>query len=70
MTAAVSFRAWLRRQEHRDDPVGDLARDAADDRMFPHVGKLDTIVGYLLLMHACHEAVEAARVAHAEWRAS
>lgn len=25
------FRAWLTRQRHRDDPVGDIARDLADD---------------------------------------
>lgn len=27
-----SFAAWLRGQRHRQDPVGDLARDVARDR--------------------------------------
>lgn len=31
MTAAPTFATWLRAQLHRDDPTGDLARDAVGD---------------------------------------
>ena len=34
--AAMTFQQWLRRQCHREDPVGDLARDAAHDRDKPY----------------------------------
>jgi hypothetical protein len=27
----MTFNSWLRKQRHRDDPVGDLARDYIDD---------------------------------------
>lgn len=27
----MTFRGWLREQVDRDDPVGDIARDALDD---------------------------------------
>jgi hypothetical protein len=32
---AKSFGAWLKKQRHRDDPVGDLARDAEKDSSAP-----------------------------------
>lgn len=30
-----TFAHWLHKQTTRNDPVGDLARDAAQDRTFP-----------------------------------
>jgi uncharacterized protein YozE (UPF0346 family) len=44
----MSFKTWLLRQQHRDDPVGDLARDVAQDKHFPRRNaKLRTLVRYL-----------------------
>ncbi len=31
----MTFQQWLHSQQHRDDPVGDLARDAHADRDTP-----------------------------------
>jgi hypothetical protein len=43
-----SFAAWLRNQRRRDDPVGDLARDAAADRHWPKAAKsLPRLLDYL-----------------------
>jgi hypothetical protein len=36
MQGTMTFQGWLRRQRHRDDPVGDLAQDAVHDRQKPH----------------------------------
>ena len=61
-----SFFEWLSRQRHRDTLVGDLARDAADDRTFPR-GELtrDELLAHLRRVYACSEALDAAKAA---WR--
>ena len=65
-----SFAAWLRNQRRRDDPVGDLARDAAADRHWPKAAKsLPRLLDYLAGRGACPGAVEACRRAWAEFRA-
>ena len=65
-----SFAAWLRNQRRRDDPVGDLARDAAADRHWPKAAKsLPRLLDYLAGRWACPGAVEACRRAWAEFRA-
>jgi len=65
-----SFVAWLRNQRRRDDPVGDLARDAAADRHWPKAAKsLPRLLDYLAGRGACPGAVEACRRAWAEFRA-
>ena len=65
-----SFAAWLRNQRRRDDPVGDLARDAAADRHWPKAAKsLPRLLDYLAGRRACPGAVEACRRAWAEFRA-
>jgi uncharacterized protein YozE (UPF0346 family) len=64
-----SFAAWLRNQRRRDDPVGDLARDAAADRHWPKAAKsLPRLLDYLAGRGACPGAVEACRRAWAEFR--
>ena len=64
-----TFAHWLRKQTKRKDPIGDLARDAAQDRTFP----LDTSSGpklrsYMRSCPACNEAMEALEKALMEWR--
>jgi transcriptional regulator with XRE-family HTH domain len=66
-----TFAHWLRKQTKRNDPIGDLARDAAQDRTFP----VDTSSGpklrsYMRSCRACDEAIEALEEALAEWRGS
>lgn len=66
-----TFAHWLRKQTERNDPVGDLARDAAQDRIFP----VDTSSGpklrsYLRSINACNGAMEALEQALAQWRAT
>ena len=64
------FTTWLKAQRGRDDPVGDLARDAAADRHWPKAAKsLPRLLDYLAGRGACPGAVEACRRAWAEFRA-
>ncbi|MAG24105.1 hypothetical protein CMI47_00870 [Candidatus Pacearchaeota archaeon] len=43
------FTRWLLEQEHRNDPVGDLARDAKLDKDWPSCpGSLDLFRGHLI----------------------
>ena len=44
MNRPNTFTNWLRLQIDRQDPIGDLARGAAEDRMWPRSGK--TVEGY------------------------
>jgi len=62
------FSTWLRRQTHRDDPVGDLARDAKADRDWPGpTSDLQALQRHLALKRACPEARAALKRAHREW---
>ena len=64
----MTFREWLRQQEHRDDPVGDLARDADRDKHFPRRNaKFRTLVRHLEEQWAIPPAVEALHRAWEEW---
>lgn len=48
LRAQSPFFRWLMTQSDRNDPVGDLARDAARDKTFPtHLNSLDEIQRYL-----------------------
>jgi hypothetical protein len=76
MTPADGFAGWLRAQRHRDDPVGDLARDFVDDRRQGCLGRaVRTARG--LRSHICHRhdqvdttlALAALERAHAEFAA-
>jgi hypothetical protein len=64
-----TFRQFLYSQRKRDDPIGDLARDAIQDRYAPWrtVGQF---LLYLEEVNACQGAIEAARQATREWSAS
>ncbi|MFC3444087.1 YozE family protein [Sphingobium rhizovicinum] len=64
-----TFAHWLHKQVKRNDPVGDLARDAAQDRTFP----VDTSSGpklrsYMRSCWASDAAIDALEEALTEWR--
>lgn len=68
MTAG--FKAWLRLQRHRHDPVGDLARDACADNLWPRGrARLQTLHDHLARMGAIPEAHDALDRAWFEWNA-
>jgi hypothetical protein len=63
------FTTWLAAQKSRNNPVGDLARDAADDSRFPRrVASLNRLTAYLASRGACPGALEAARRAWKEFQ--
>lgn len=59
------FSKWLLNQQHRDDPIGDLARDVVADRNWPSAGNLDSYLDYLADMHAAAIAID---VLEKAWR--
>jgi uncharacterized protein YozE (UPF0346 family) len=62
------FKAWLRHQQHRRDPVGDLARDAHHDHEWPRgSARLRTLHDHLDEMNACAAAHDALDRAWLEW---
>lgn len=70
----MTFKAWLRTQKRRDDPVGDFARDALEDRRFPRVST-DTLGGgwtkvrrHLQAIGACDSAEDAGFQAWREYQ--
>jgi len=64
----TGFKAWLDTQTQRNDPVGDIARDAAADSRWPRGNaKLGTLIGHLESHGASPAAIEALRGAYDEW---
>lgn len=64
--AQLTFYAWLRQQDGRQDVVGAFARYAVRDRLFPqHARKL---VMFLIRYEGMPEQREAVKIAHREWR--
>jgi len=62
------FKAWLRTQARREDAVGDLARDAIQDRCWPRgSASLHHLEKHLEKHGAIPEAMEALRLARTEW---
>jgi uncharacterized protein YozE (UPF0346 family) len=62
------FTGWLYAQRHRDDRVGDLARDARMDRDWPSWCR--TLTGYRRYMErvgACDAAVASLDIAWRQW---
>ena len=67
----MTFNQWLKAQVFRDDPVGDLARDAAmDDRPKPRKNKLTTWHAFLGSAGACSAAHDALDEAWEAYEAS
>ena len=57
-----SFYAFLKTCTGRDDPIGDFASDARQDRQFPRqTTSWSRIQGYLVMRGACREAKAAGR---------
>ena len=66
---ASGFPRWLFQQRTRDDPVGDLARDALMDGSFPQTGTdPDVFENHLVRLGACYDARVAMDGALAEFR--
>lgn len=61
-----SFGAWMRRQQHRDDPVGDLARDLEADPLGPADERITTVFDYVASVGS-DVAVTACIAASREW---
>lgn len=53
------FHGWIRRQCHRDDAIGDLARDLAADPDAPPTNDVRAIAQYLRSAGACDGALQA-----------
>ena len=58
-----TFKQWVKRYENRDNPMGDLARDIADDSEFPDTTDLAVISFYLMRQHPCQNCVDVFRTA-------
>lgn len=69
-----TFGAWLKAQQHRDDLVGDLARDFISACRWreedPLTKTRDHVAFQMGCLSACPEAYEALDVAAIEWQAS
>jgi len=63
-----SFRAWVMDQQHRDDPMGDLARDLAADRSLGQVRTPQGILRHLQAADAWDGNLAAFRRALKEWQ--
>lgn len=67
----ITFRRWLKRQESRGDPVGDLACDIAhDDGLVRTNQSLNDLYHWLRIRGACREALQALIDAYREWQGS
>ena len=63
------FYIWLKKQKERDDPIGDLAKDALEDESFPiETDSLKRIRTHLFNIHACDEAIQALSEAFDEYK--
>jgi 5-methylcytosine-specific restriction endonuclease McrA len=67
----IPFRQWLRRQEKRDDPIGDLARDMSRDpgQSLPNPS-LSDLYHYIRVAGACDGALQALIDAYREWQSN
>lgn len=69
MMSKIGFTTWLLRQSERDDPIGDLARDANADMDRPHgSADIETRRTHLWLRHADDVAMDALENAWTEYQ--
>jgi len=69
MKQKLGFYGWLKKQRKRDDPIGDIARDAMEDRDFPRRAKSLTVyVDYLEDINACGDAISALHTCWQEYQ--
>jgi len=69
-TKGLSFSRWLRCQQTRNDPVGDLAADVCYDPTWPRGRKLETFLKHLEQKDACFGATDALQRAWREFEGS
>lgn len=71
-TVGGSFTAWLNRQARRNDPVGDLARDVAEDRRRSgeQLNGYRAVQARMEYLGAIPPAVDALTAARQEWRSA
>ena len=62
------FTSWLEGQAHRDDPVGDLARDVCTDETWPKMpGTIDLFRRHLITKGSSPEARQTLGLAWTEF---
>ena len=65
----IPFYRWLLKQQDRDDPIGDLAKDIQRDKSFPiRTSSLQKLKDHLITKSPCDEAIQALEEAHAEFK--
>lgn len=64
----MTFEAWLKKQKHRDDPVGDLAQDFIGFCKFNNLKRVECNRDHLLRNKACRGAFSALAQAKNEYR--
>ena len=64
----MNFTNWLQNQQCREDSIGDLARDAAQDSGWPTEDDLNIYIIYLESQGACDGAMDAIRMAWDEYK--
>ena len=53
----MTFRHWLKGHEQDNTPIGNLARDVAQDRDIPRLKVRASWYRYLIAQHACDAAL-------------
>lgn len=66
----MNFITWLKLQTKRNDPVGDLARDLANDRDKDLITGYRTLQTYLIYRNASDKAISASVRAYREYQAN
>jgi uncharacterized protein YozE (UPF0346 family) len=65
------FYRWLKRQEGRDDPIGDLAGDVEADGAYPRASdSIKALRSHLVQKRACSEALQALAEAWDEFKSN
>ena len=54
----MTFKKWIAKYEKQVNPIGDLARDIAEDGDFPDTNDCEKILNYLRENRACSGAID------------
>ena len=63
----TTFRSWLLGQKHRDDPIGDLARELSRDRCGARLTSPITVIAHMKAHGADEDVLAIAHRAHEQW---
>ena len=63
----MTFKTWIMRYKNKDNPMGDLARDIADDQDFPDSTDMAEVGLYLMGKHPCLDCVRVFRTASKQY---